>query len=179
MQQLLGEEQLAQLRAAGPGAGFSGLAVTVLRRVLRVAASARMASDAKTAVVAYAAGNMTELHTCSTCCVQSCYQPRSLTRVAVFTCDFAVFDPVHLCASAGVLSGVLRLQAHAAPFATVCQRILESSDVLGSGAAQSADGPATAAEPGGTAHKDVQPLVSLHQQALAALGEHRIYGALA
>jgi hypothetical protein len=53
VQELLGKEALAQLRAAGVGAGFSGLAVTTLRRVLRVAASAKMAPEAKTAVAAY------------------------------------------------------------------------------------------------------------------------------
>lgn len=56
VQELLGNDQMAVLHAAGPGAGFSGLAVTVLRRVLRVAASAKMAQDVKTAVAAYAAG---------------------------------------------------------------------------------------------------------------------------
>lgn len=54
VQQLLSATQLAGARAAGTG--FSGLAVTVLRRVLRVAASAKMAPDAKTAVAGYVAG---------------------------------------------------------------------------------------------------------------------------
>jgi hypothetical protein len=53
VQELLGKEELARLRDAGVGAGFSGLAVTALRRVLRVAASAKMAPEAKTAVTAY------------------------------------------------------------------------------------------------------------------------------
>lgn len=56
VQELLGGEGLAELQAASSGAGFSGLAVTVLRRVLRVAASAKMEADAKTAVAAYVAG---------------------------------------------------------------------------------------------------------------------------
>ena len=56
MQELLAGEAMVELRAAGAGAGFSGLAVTVLRRVLRVAASAKMAPDAKLAVAAYVAG---------------------------------------------------------------------------------------------------------------------------
>ena len=55
VQELLGKEELARLRDAGVGAGFSGLAVTTLRRVLRVAASAKMAPEAKMAVTAYVA----------------------------------------------------------------------------------------------------------------------------
>ena len=58
MQELLSEEELNQLRAACVGAGFSGLTVAALRRVLRVAASAKMAPEAKTAIAAYVASTL-------------------------------------------------------------------------------------------------------------------------
>ena len=68
---------------------------------------------------------------------------------------------------AGVLLSILRMQTCAAPFATVCCRILDSSDSLGGeGAPESTTGD--------LAPSVVQPLVSLHQHALAALGEQLV-----
>lgn len=60
-----------------------------------------------------------------------------------------------------MLCGILRLQAHAAPFAEVCKRILEGSLLL-SCSSDDAEGHAAAAE--------AQPLLSLYDLASAALG---------
>jgi hypothetical protein len=68
---------------------------------------------------------------------------------------------------AGVLLSVLRMQTCAAPFAMVCRRILESSDFLGGEGTPEAT-------TGELAASVVQPLVSLHLHALAALGKRSL-----
>ena len=62
---------------------------------------------------------------------------------------------------------MLRMQTCAAPFAMVCRRILEGSDFLGGVGTPDA----TTEE---LAFSVVQPLVSLQQHALAALGKRSL-----
>lgn len=158
VQELLGEEELMRLRDAGVGAGFSGLAVTALRRVLRVAASAKMAPEAKTAVAAYVSSTPLYVHKS-----HKITRPRDSCEPPADSGGAGDSHPNTSC-RAGVLLSVLRMQTCAAPFAMVCRRILESSEFLGGEGTSDA----TVAE---LAPSVVQPLVSLHQHALAALGE--------
>jgi len=72
--------------------------------------------------------------------------------------------------SAGVLSAILRLQADPAPLAAVYQKLIDGSGLAGGGAA---DGRATAVTPA-SVPREAQPLLSLLQQAEAALGGYLI-----